>query len=93
MLVLFSQIKIEISQVFLQNGPAGVRFATSLQTWQPSINTASTFNRDFMYKIGAAQAREFKGKGIDIMLSPCMNILRNTLGGRIWEAYGETFLK
>ena len=88
-LVLFSQIKIEISQEFLQDGPASVRFATSLQTWQPSINTASTFNRDLMYKIGAAQAREFKGKGIDIMLSPCINILRNPLGGRVWEAYGE----
>ena len=46
--------------------PAGVRFATSLQTWQPSINTASIFNRDLMYKIGAAQVREFKGKGIEV---------------------------
>ena len=24
------------------------------------------FNRDLMYKIGAAQVREFKGKGIEV---------------------------
>ena len=75
--------------ICLQDGPAGVRLATNVQSWQAAINTASTFNRNLMYKVGAAQAREFKGKGVDIMLSPCMNMLRNPLGGRVWEAYGE----
>ena len=73
----------------LQDGPAGVRLATNNQHWQAAINTASTFNRDLMYKVGAAQGKEFKTKGVDIMLGPCMNILRNPLGGRVWEAYGE----
>ena len=73
----------------LQDGPAGVRLAKNTQHWQAAINTATTFNRDLMYKVGVAQGLEFKTKGVDIMLSPCMNILRNPLGGRVWEAYGE----
>ena len=73
----------------LQDGPAGVRLATNNQNWQAAINTASTFNRDLMYEVGKAQGKEFKTKKVDIMLGPCMNILRNPLGGRVWEAYGE----
>ena len=75
--------------ICLQDGPAGVRLATNQQHWQAAINTATTFNRELMYKVGVAQGKEFKVKGINIMLSPCMNILRNPLGGRIWEAFGE----
>jgi beta-glucosidase len=75
--------------ICLQDGPAGVRFSSSTQSWQAAINTAATFDRELMYKVGAAQGKEFKDKGINIMLSPCMNILRNPLGGRIWEAFGE----
>ena len=75
--------------ICLQDGPAGVRFGKNIQHWQAAINTATTFNRDLMYRVGVAQGKEFKTKGVDIMLSPCMNILRNPLGGRIWEGYGE----
>ena len=75
--------------ICLQDGPAGVRLATNQQHWQAAINTAATFNRDLMNKVGVAQGKEFKDKGVNIMLAPCMNILRNPLGGRVWEAYGE----
>jgi len=75
--------------ICLQDGPAGVRRSTNTTHWQAAINTASTFNRELIKRVGAAQGKEFKTKGVTIMLSPCMNILRNPLGGRIWEAYGE----
>ena len=73
--------------ICLQDGPAGVRFGKNIQHWQAAINTATTFNRDLMYKVGKVQGKEFKTKGVDIMLGPCMNILRNPLAGRIWEGY------
>ena len=38
-----------------------------------------------MYKVIVAQAKEFKQKGVNLMLAPCMNILRNPLRGRVWE--------
>ena len=35
--------------ICLQDGPAGVRFSENTQSWQASINTASTFNKTLMF--------------------------------------------
>ena len=75
--------------ICLQDGPAGVRFSTSTQSWQAAINTASTFNKTLMYEVGKAQGKEFREKGINIALGPAMNFQRNPQGGRIWESYGD----
>ena len=75
--------------ICLQDGPAGVRFSTSTQSWQAAINTASTFNKSLMYEVGKAQGKEFREKGINIALGPAMNFQRNPQGGRIWESYGD----
>ena len=75
--------------ICLQDGPAGVRFSTSTQSWQAAINTASTFNKSLMYEVGKAQGKEFREKGINVALGPAMNIQRNPQGGRAWECYGD----
>ena len=75
--------------ICLQDGPAGVRFSSNTQSWQAAINTAATFDRDIMYDVGKAQGKEFKKKGVNILLGPCTNMLRHPSGGRVWEAYGE----
>ena len=79
----------KFSGICLQDGPAGVRFSTSTQSWQAAINTASTFNKTLMYEVGKAQGKEFREKGINIALGPAMNFQRNPQGGRIWESYGD----
>ena len=75
-------LKRNFPGICLQDGPAGVRFSKKTTSWQASINTASTFDRDLIYKVDYAQGKEFKDKGINIMLSPCINMLRNPTGGR-----------
>ena len=82
-------IKDKFGGICLQDGPAGVRFATSTQSWQASINTASTFNRTLMYKVGKAQGKDFREKGVHVALGPAMNIQRSPQGGRLWESYGD----
>ena len=67
----------------------GVRPSDYATTWQASINSAATFNRDLVREVGFAQAGEFKDKGVNIMLTPCINIMKHPKGGRIWESYGE----
>eukprot|EP00833_Pecoramyces_ruminatium_P004249 jgi/Orpsp1_1/1178281/evm.model.c7180000064691.1 len=74
----------------LQDGPAGVRFAKGTATsWQASINTAATFDRTLLRKVGEAQGKEFYQRGINIALAPSMGIQRAPAAGRIFESYGE----
>ena len=75
--------------ICLQDGPAGVRFSTSTQSWQAGINTASTFNKTLRYEIGKAQGLEFREKGVHVALTPAMNIQRSPQGGRLWESFGD----
>ena len=75
--------------ICLQDGPAGVRFSTSTQSWQAGINTAATFNKTLMYEVGKAQGKEFREKGVNIALTPAMNIQRSPQGGRLWECFGD----
>ena len=81
--------KINLDQINLQDGPSGVRTPNKTTSWPAGINLASTFNRTLMYKVGKEQGKEFRLRGIHIMLGPCMNMMRTPLGGRMWEAYGE----
>ena len=82
-------IQDKFGGICLQDGPSGVRFSLSTQSWQAGINTASTFNKTLMYEVGKAQGKEFREKGINIALGPAMNFLRSPQGGRIWESYGD----
>ena len=81
--------KINLDQINLQDGPSGVRTPNKTTSWPAGINLASTFNRTLMYNVGKEQGKEFRLRGIHIMLGPCMNMMRTPLGGRMWEAYGE----
>ena len=82
-------IKEKFGGICLQDGPAGIRFSTSTQSWQAAINTVSTFNKSLMYEVGKAQGKEFREKGVNVALTPAMNIQRNPQGGRIWESFGD----
>ena len=42
-----------------------------------------------MYEVGKAQGKEFRDKGINVVLGPAMNMQRSPLGGRLWESYGD----
>jgi len=76
--------------ICLQDGPAGVRFGKGTATsWQASINTAATFDRTLLRKVGEAQGNEFYQRGINFALGPSMGIQRAPASGRIWESYGE----
>ena len=82
-------IKGKFPGICLQDGPSGARFTPKTTSWQAPINTASTFNKSLMYEVGKAQGKEFRDKGINVVLGPAMNMQRSPLGGRIWESYGD----
>jgi beta-glucosidase len=73
----------------LQDSPTGVRFTHNISSFTASINVASTFDRNMMLKNGQLMGKEFRGKGVNIALSPMMNMHRAPLGGRNWEGQGS----
>ena len=58
------------------NGIAGSEPATAFPT---AVSTASSWNPENTYKIGAAIAEEMLHYGIDVVLGPGVNIKRNPL--------------
>ncbi|KAI9326603.1 glycoside hydrolase family 3 protein [Zopfochytrium polystomum] len=71
----------------LQDGPTGVRVADGASAFSASINVAATFDKQLMKERGELIGAEFAGKGVDIALLP-VNMARDPLGGRNWEAQG-----
>ena len=72
------------------DGPTGPRFQNGLtNSWPTPINLAATFNRELLYEVGKNQGYDFYHTGINVALTPCINMLRVPSGGRIFEGFGE----
>ena len=82
--------KVDFKGMCLQDGPSGIRYSNgSSISWQSNINLAATFNKRLIYDVGKAIGEEGKEKGINVLLLPCVNIMRTPQAGRVWEAFGE----
>ncbi|KAI1340364.1 glycoside hydrolase family 3 protein [Xylariaceae sp. FL0016] len=80
---------INYPQLCLQDGPLGVRYASSVNAFVPGIQAASTWDRDLMRERGQFMAEEFKGCGVHVLLGPVAGPLgKIPNGGRNWEGFG-----
>ena len=50
---------------------------------------AATFEPELEEKVGEAIGREARALGVDLVLAPCVNVLRHPAWGRAQETYGE----
>lgn len=82
-----------VPNVMTADGPAGLRIvpACGVHTtaWPCATLLACSFNRDLVYQVGEAGAKEVKENNIGIWLTPAVNIHRNPLCGRNFEYYSE----
>jgi len=72
----------------LQDSPTGVRFADYASAFPAGINAATTWDRDLIHARSVAMGQEYRGKGVNIALTPMMNLARVAKGGRNWEGFG-----
>lgn len=86
-----------IDTLTVTDGPHGVRAcdpgsgrmvepATSFPT---GVSMAASWDPELIRLVGQALAEETKALGCDLLLGPCVNIVRHPLAGRNFESYGE----
>ncbi len=88
--------RLGIPAITMTDGPHGVR-STNMEgrpdqpaTAMPTgIALASTWNPALIERVGAALGAETRALGCDVLLGPCVNIVRTPLAGRNFETYSE----
>jgi beta-glucosidase len=89
--------RLGLPSITMTDGPHGVR-ASRREAGRPSgpttafptgVSLASTWNPELVEKAAAAMAEETRAMGCEVLLGPCVNIVRHPLAGRNFEAYGE----
>ncbi len=88
--------RLGIPAITMTDGPHGVRSthmpgrldrpATAMPT---GIALASTWNPALIERVGATLGAETRALGCDVLLGPCINIVRSPLNGRNFETYSE----
>ncbi len=80
--------RLGIPTTYYSDGPLGPRQGNSSALPAP-MGLAATFQPNLAASAGSVVANEAKFKGNDVVFAPTVNIMRNPLGGRSFEAYGE----
>lgn len=82
-----------IPSAMTADGPAGLRIqpecGVHTTAWPCATLLACSFNRELVYQVGEAGAKEVKENNIGIWLTPAVNIHRSPLCGRNFEYYSE----
>jgi beta-glucosidase len=85
---------IGLRPMVMSDGPSGVRGVTKDER-HPSTSLpcpsafGATWDTDLVSELAAALGAEARGKGVDVLLAPTINLMRTPLGGRGFECFSE----
>ena len=89
--------RLGIRSLTMTDGPHGVRASnqemgrkTGPTTCFPTgVSMGASWDPDLVEEVGEALGEETLAMGCDVLLGPCINIVRGPLGGRNFETYAE----
>lgn len=81
--------RLGLPEVFMADGPQGIRNNTKSTMYPSGILSAATWDRDLNYRLGRGLGQDAKARGVGILLGPGVNIYRSPLCGRNFEYFGE----
>ncbi|HUL25625.1 MAG TPA: glycoside hydrolase family 3 C-terminal domain-containing protein [Streptosporangiaceae bacterium] len=85
---------IGLRPMTVSDGPSGVRGVTKDER-HPSTSLpcpsacGATWDTELITELAAALGAEARGKGVDVLLAPTINLMRTPLGGRGFECFSE----
>jgi beta-glucosidase len=89
--------RLGIPSITMTDGPHGVR-STGPETgrkmgattaFPTGISMGAAWNPELVEQVGQALGEETRGMDCDILLAPCVNIVRDPRGGRNFETFSE----
>lgn len=78
----------KFSGLCIQDSALGVGLTDYVTAFPAGINTAATWQYSLFRARGVAIGREHLGKGVNVALTPMVNLGRLANGGRNWEGFG-----
>lgn len=81
--------KLDVPVIVTADGPAGLRLNTFTTLLPCGTAIACTWNQELVEEVFVKMGEEGTYFGVDVILSPGMNIHRNPLCGRNFEYYSE----
>src|ERR1700736_2025206 len=92
--LLHGESAVGLRPMVLSDGPAGVR-GTRFDSRSPSsslpcpIALGATWDEQLVHDLAFGLGQETRGKGVDVLLAPTINIVRTPLSGRGFECFSE----
>jgi len=81
--------RLGIPKIIIYDGESEAKANRHTVNFSSNMNQAATFDENLLFRLGESIAEEARVLGSNMLLNPCVNILRTPFNGRAYEAFGE----